>query len=131
MVKFLVHKYVSSQIQLPQKVSFLSASPMKSTYYIKILKDPKQRRTYMNLKDSIKSIFESDRHENYFSFTDDHTEYLVDLDQRALEKIKNLAEQFEDQVGLEIREVHEITENEKQLIMMRKRSRDMYYGGRR
>lgn len=79
MLNFLLHNYLHSHVALPTKISFLSANPNLSTFFLKFESDRANRKTYNDIKAKVRSYLEQNNIEHSYEFVGENgMSYLID-----------------------------------------------------
>ena len=116
MLTFLIGSYLKSKLTTPNKVSFLSGKPNMATYLLKILFNNANKREYMKTRDAIREYLESNNTDYNFEISQDAITYLIDLSEDKKSKVEELINGNE---LVQMREVTEIGEEEKKLLLRR------------
>ncbi len=116
-MNFLLHNYLHSHVALPTKISFLTASPNLSTYFLKLAGEDKAHlKQYNDIKNKIKNYLDANNVENSYEFPGENSiQYLLDGNASHEQAIQEIIGEASG-ISTEFREVFSIGDEEKSLL---------------
>lgn len=121
MIDFLILNYIQQNMPTVNQVGFLSGLKTYGTYNIRIEYQKEAKREYNQVKDEVQALLRDLQAESNFEFDQAGITYLTDLNHEKHIKVKEYLQKVSAQgkLNIEIKQVHEIGEAEKKILLRR------------
>jgi hypothetical protein len=116
----LISSYVNQHASKgPVKIGILTGKSNMQTYHMRIEFTPDKKREYSTMKNQVQDYFNTNDIKFNFEFDEQGMSLLFDMQDQHIHKVHELV--GETTLDVKVKEVHEIGDEEKKILMKRVR----------